>query len=317
MAASLYSTMYTHPGAGQPCKACRTPWHGIGTEGQPPQSRFAGPHLQAAQYGEEVFPENGFPTNVFSEQLLDGYSKEKGRCANLYLAPMTRCFGLPTQHRFIHVGNKPTVFACCRNIYDRANDCFRKDEVETTSYLMEFVTPLPEDAWWCPLSDYNAYMTFAARIFISRLKALMTSDGVVIGRPKVNETDFGWRRDIIHEYHGARIATQTAIRLENLDSTAADRLFAAARKRAMKGIVIQSAVMAALVSLLNAKRRMTPQAYSKQVLTLISDADTNGEQETFKYWLEHTVADEARAEEDRLDYDRRGSAFDQLQENDY
>jgi hypothetical protein len=283
-------------------------WHQIGTAGE--ANRTPGPHAETAMLGETG--DAGEIANVFAEQLLDGYAKPNGRgrpgYQEVYLPPHLRCGKPSTLDKPVMVNGIPHVYANCRSIYDRANNCFRKDHVPSRMYLLEFVTPIPEDDWWCDKPRLMKYMEAAGRIFISRIAELpFAVGGHVIRRPRIG---MEWRRDVVHQFQGAHIATQAAVHAADIDVETAEALFATNIRRALKGVVIQSAVMAAEVSLLNLKRRVQLPEYSSKVRTLVADSQTRGVLHTLLAWLEDSLASEDDEENRRRELDRTNSCYD-------
>jgi hypothetical protein len=184
-----------------------------------------------------------------------------------------------------------------RNLYERANNCFRASEIPQQDYLIEYVAPAPQRVWWCTQSRFKRYMATAASIFFSRIHDMLaTARGPAAARAWGPQLDFSWRRDIIHQFHGSHIMVRDAMSTITLSTTQASTLFENAFRRARRQIIIQSGVMAAEASLLNSKRRQSSPAYQAELTELIAQARNESPQIAFERYLDVTLGEEAYQE---------------------
>jgi hypothetical protein len=237
---------------------------------------------------------------IFTEQRLDFHSRNsrsRGTYAALYLAA-NMFSGPPTcDYRRVRFQGNVVLFYNGRNLYERANNCFRASETPQQDYLIEYVAPAPQRVWWCAQSRFKRYMATAASIFFSRLNDMVTSAwGPAAARAWGPQLDFSWRRDIIHQFHGSHIMVRDAMSTISLSTTQASTLFENAFRRARRQIIIQSAVMAAEASLLNSKRRQSSPAYRAELKELIAQSQSESLQIAFERYLDVTLGEEAYQE---------------------
>jgi hypothetical protein len=269
------------------------PYHGLGQTGPqgeqavPGAEREPGPNARALCLYD----------TVFTEQRLDVYSRNsrsRGPYAALHL-PANMFSGPPTcDYRRVRFQGNVVLFYNGRNIYERANNCFRASGTPQQDYLIEYVTPAPQRVWWCSQSRFKRYMATAASIFFSRLNDMVTSAwGPATARAWGPQLDFGWRRDIIHQFHGSHIMVRDAASTISLTTTQASTLFENAFRRARRQMIIQSAVMAAEASLLNSKRRQSSTAYRAELRELLAQSQNESLQIAFERYLDVTLGEEA------------------------
>ena len=279
-----------HDGSDVPAQ----PWHGVGLTGPSGEralsaaDRHPGPNSHALCLYD----------TPFSEQRLDFHSQNpraRGAHAALYLAP-DMYSGPPTcPHRMGHYVGAVVPFFNGRNIYERANNCFRASNIPQQDYLIEFVSPAPQRVWWCSRTRYRRYITIAASIFFSRLEALTEAAwGPGSARAWGPQLDFGWRRDILHQYHGSYVMVRDTASAIKLSPTQASTLFENAFLRVRRQVIVQSAVMAAEASLLNSKRRLSSVAYHTELRELVAQCQTEPQVAVLERYLNTSMA----AEED-------------------